>query len=249
MGLFNRSLKKVNQDIDLTRLPVHIAIVMDGNGRWAKKRGLSRSIGHKEGSSTLKKVSGYCDDLGIKYLTVFAFSTENWKRPKAEVDALMALLLDYLKNAERELGGRSIRIKVIGNPIGLSGEIQEQIKRVEKVTASNTGLQLNIALNYGGREEIVHAMKEIARDVASGKLRAQDIEEKTLSERLYTTGMPDPDLFIRSSGEQRCSNFLLWQCAYTEYWFTDTLWPDFKRDHLMQAIHDYQRRDRRFGGV
>lgn len=235
--------------IDDSKLPLHVAIIMDGNGRWAKKRGLSRSIGHREGSNTLKRIVNYCDKIGIKYLTVYAFSTENWKRPKSEVDALMSLLLYYLRNAERELGGKSIRIRVIGDVKGLPEEIQTEIERVTKLTKDNTGLNLNIALNYGGRNEILLAMRSIAKDVEKGVIRPEDIDEDMISGKLFTSGMPDPDLVIRTSGEKRISNFLLWQSAYSEFWYTDVLWPDFKEEHMLEAISEYQNRNRRYGGV
>lgn len=231
------------------KLPVHIAIIMDGNGRWAKKRGLPRNFGHREGSNTLKRIVKFCNGIGIKYMTVYAFSTENWNRPKSEVDTLMSLLLEYLKNADKELAGQNIRIRVIGEKTRLNEEIKNEITRVEKSTVGNTGLNLNIALNYGSRNEIVHAVKEIAKDVKLGKLKIEDINESALESRLYTACIPDPDLLIRTSGEERLSNFLLWQLAYTEFWYTDVLWPDFTKEHILEAIKVYQSRNRRFGGV
>lgn len=248
--LFKNIFKKKDMiKIDMDNLPVHIAIIMDGNGRWAKKRGLARNVGHREGSRTLKKVVTFCDEIGIKYLTVYAFSTENWKRPKKEVDSLMSLLLNYLRNAEKELGGRSIRIRVIGNIDKLPTEVQKEIERVRELTEKNTGLVLNIALNYGSRPEIVCAVKEIARDISEGKINIDEVDEKTVSEKLYTSDIPDPDLVIRSGGEKRISNFLLWQSAYAEFLFSDDLWPDFSQDHIINAIRDYQGRDRRYGGI
>lgn len=231
------------------KLPVHIAIIMDGNGRWAKKRGLPRNFGHREGSNTLKRIVKFCNGIGIKYMTVYAFSTENWNRPKSEVDTLMSLLLEYLKNADKELAGQNIRIRVIGEKTRLNEEIKNEITRVEKSTVDNTGLNLNIALNYGSRNEIVHAAKEIAKDVKLGKLKIEDINENALESRLYTACIPDPDLLIRTSGEERLSNFLLWQLAYAEFWYTDVLWPDFSKEHILEAIKVYQSRNRRFGGV
>jgi undecaprenyl diphosphate synthase len=248
MALFNRLYEK-KYKVDNGKLPVHIAIIPDGNGRWAQKRGLPRSAGHRVGSNTLKQVVKKCASLGIKYVTVYTFSTENWKRPKSEVDSLMELLLEYLKNAEKELGGSNIRIKVIGNIKGLSTELQNAIPKVEKLTGGNTGLQLNLALNYGGRDEIIQAIRIIAGDVGKGKIKADDINEGTVTDRLYTSGIPDPDLIIRTSGEKRSSNFLVWQSAYSELCFPDVLWPDFKEKHLMSAINDYQNRNRRFGGI
>lgn len=231
------------------KLPLHIAIFMDGNGRWAMKRGLPRSAGHREGSETLRKIVKCCGEIGIKYLTVYAFSTENWNRPKEEVDALMKLLLEYLKNAEKEIGGRDVRIRVIGTKDRLSDEIVREIDRVVKNTEKNSGLNLIIALNYGGRGEIVDAVKSIARKVVRNKLAIDDINEEIVSNHLYTSDIPDPDLVIRPSGEQRISNFLLWQSSYAEFWYSDILWPDFREQHLLKAIMDYQGRNRRFGGV
>jgi len=241
--------KKSNAIIDINTLPVHIAIIPDGNGRWAKKRGLPRNAGHREGSNTLKAIVKYCAKLGIKYMTVFTFSTENWKRPKSEVDGLMSLLKEFLKNAENELSGSNVRIKVIGDISVLSEELQREILRVERMTEKNTGLTLNIALNYGGRDEIVFAVRQIGKEIAEGKLSLSDIDSNLISERLYTCGIPDPDLIIRTSGEKRSSNFLLWQSAYSEYWYTNVLWPDFRPDDLKEAIRDYQLRNRRFGGI
>jgi undecaprenyl diphosphate synthase len=238
-----------NIEIDKSKLPVHIAIIMDGNGRWAKKRNLPKNLGHREGGNTLKKIVSYCGETGIKYLTVYAFSTENWNRPKSEVDALMALLMEYLRNAERELSGKNVRIRIVGNIRGLSEEVQKEIARVEKATEKNDGICLNIAWNYGGRDEIVHVVKEIVKELDRGNIKAKDIDEKIISKSLYTVGIPDPDLLIRTSGEKRLSNFLLWQCAYTEFWYTDVLWPDIREEHIKEAILDYQKRNRRFGGV
>ncbi len=222
---------------------------MDGNGRWAKKRGLPRSAGHSVGAETLKKIVTECNNMGIKYITVYAFSTENWKRPQAEVDYLMNLLLDYLKDAENTLAGENVRIRAIGSRKELSEEIQEQIIKTEKFTENNTGITMNIALNYGSREEIVTAVKGIYDDVKNGKLEIDDITPELISDNLYTKHQPDPDLIIRTSGEERISNFLLWQLAYSELWFTDKLWPDFSKNDLYEAILDYQGRGRRFGGV
>lgn len=244
-----RVFTKNKLQIDLQKIPKHIAIIMDGNGRWAQKRGMPRNMGHREGARTLKNVVAWCDKLGVKYLTVYAFSTENWKRPKAEVDALMELLHDYLKNANKELGGKNIRIKVIGSRDRLSAEIAKEIERVQKNTANNTGLTLVIALNYGGRSEISEAARKIASKAVEGKIRVQDINESMIENYLFTAGIPDPDLVIRPSGEKRLSNFLLWQSAYSEFWYDDVLWPDFRQKHLYKAIYDYQQRNRRFGAV
>ena len=235
------------QEIDANNIPGHIAIIMDGNGRWAKKRGLPRSMGHKEGSRTLKKIVEECYKLGVRYLTVYAFSTENWSRPKEEVDELMKLLLEYLRNAEKELAGKKVRIRVIGEKKHLPEEIIKEIKRVEKNTESIEGLDFIIALNYGGRQEIVEAVSRLVEDVKTGLV--SEIDEKAISERLYTKGIPDPDLLIRTSGEMRISNFLIWQSSYTEFYFCDVLWPDFSVANLKDAIISYQGRQRRFGGV
>lgn len=230
-------------------LPVHIAIIMDGNGRWAQKRRMPRNAGHREGANTLKRIVKDCNDMGIKYLTVYAFSTENWNRPKKEVDALMSLLLEFLRNADNELSGENIRIKVIGEPQGLTAEIRQEIKRVTEKTVKNSGLTLVIALNYGSRNEIVSAAARIAREVKRGRLKPEEINENLFSNYLYTAGIPDPDLVIRPSGEYRLSNFLLWQSSYSEFWYSDILWPDFTRADLLEALENYQQRNRRFGGL
>lgn len=241
--------KKKQNEIDKTRLPEHIGVIMDGNGRWAKKRGLPRSAGHSAGADALKKIVTEANNLGIKYITVYAFSTENWKRPKEEVDYLMSLLLDYLKNAEKTLAGEDVVIRAIGSRNELSQEIREQIVKTENFTKNNKGIVMNIALNYGGREEITNAAKNICKEVQAGKLDVNDINDKLFSEYLYTENQPDVDLLIRTSGEQRLSNFMLWQVSYAEMWFTDKLWPDFKPADLHKAIIDFQNRGRRFGGV
>lgn len=241
--------KKLKHEIDYNNLPKHIGVIMDGNGRWAKKRGLPRSAGHSAGAESLKKIITEANKIGIKYITVYVFSTENWKRPKEEVDYLMNLLLNYLKDAEKSLAGENVVIKTIGSRKELSDEIQEQIKKTEKFTEKNTGIVMNIALNYGAREEIVNAVKCICEDVKNGKTDAESIDEEMLADFLYTKNQPDVDLLIRTSGEQRLSNFMLWQVSYAEMWFTDKLWPDFKPKDLRQAIVDFQNRGRRFGGV
>ena len=225
-------------------LPTHIAIIMDGNGRWAKKRGMPRSAGHVAGAKTFKNIARYCNKIGLKYLTVYAFSTENWKRPQDEVNGIMNLLRDYLKDAEN-FKDENIRVRFIGDLEPLADDIKALIEKNEKGSAEATGLNLNIAINYGGRDEITKAVQKI---VGSG-LKAKDITEDTISQNLYTAGMPDPDFIIRPSGEYRLSNYLIWQSAYAEYWFSDVLWPDFTPKHLEQAIEEYNRRNRRFGGV
>ena len=238
---------KKNVDIDTSALPRHIGIIMDGNGRWAKKRGLPRSAGHKAGAESLKKIITEANNLGVEYITVYAFSTENWKRPKEEVDYLMGLLMDYLINAEKTLAGENVVIRAIGSRKELSEEMQRQIVKTEEFTKNNTGIVMNIALNYGGREEILHAVKDISRAVKAGEISADDISERNISDALYTGGQPDVDLLIRTSGEMRLSNFMLWQVSYAEMWFTDKLWPDFKPADLRKAIYDFQNRGRRFG--
>lgn len=225
-------------------LPRHIAIIMDGNGRWAKKRSLPRTAGHAAGSKNFKTIARYCNKIGLEYLTVYAFSTENWKRPKDEVDNIMKILRDYLKDA-KNFKEENIKVKFIGNIGVLDDDIKELIADAERESANATGLHLNIALNYGGRDEITHAVKEI---VKSG-ISADEITEATVEKYLYTAGQPDPDYIIRPSGEYRLSNYLIWQAAYAEYWFSDVLWPDFKPKHLEQALDEYNHRQRRFGGV
>jgi undecaprenyl diphosphate synthase len=249
MGIFSRGKQKSPVVDTREPIPAHIAIIMDGNGRWAARRGLPRNAGHREGANTLKRVVRNCDEIGIKYLTVYAFSTENWNRPKEEVEALMSLLLEFLRKADEELAGQNIRIRVIGESSGLSGEIKKEIVRITENTAGNTGLTLLIALNYGSRAEIVNAAARIAREVKRGSLNAEEIDEKLFSRYLYTADIPDPDLVIRPSGEHRISNFLLWQSSYSEFWYSDILWPDFSKRHLHEAIGEYQKRNRRFGGL
>lgn len=234
----------LNKNRDERVLPKHIAIIMDGNGRWAKKKGLPRSAGHVAGAKTFKTIARYCNKIGLEYLTVYAFSTENWKRPKSEIDGIMNLLRDYLRDAEN-FKDENIRVRFIGNLQPLDSDIRELISKNEKGSAEATGLNLNIALNYGGRDEITNAVKDI---IKSG-ISAGDVTEDVISKHLYTKGIPDPDFIIRPSGEYRLSNYLIWQSAYAEYWFSDILWPDFKPKHLEQAINDFNKRNRRFGGI
>ena len=229
-------------------IPTHIAIIMDGNGRWAKKRGLPRSAGHAAGSKNFKTIARFCNKIGVKYLTVYAFSTENWRRPKEEVDALMNIFRDYLKDTQNFLQ-ENISLQFIGSPEGLADDIIKLMKKAEKDSKNATGLHVNLAINYGGRDEIVNAAKNISNYIKKGELQAEDITEDLISSNLYTKGQPDPDLIIRPSGEYRTSNFLVWQSAYSEYWFSNVLWPDFKPKHLLEAIDDYNKRNRRFGGV
>lgn len=235
--------------LDENNLPRHIAIIMDGNGRWAKKRGLVRSAGHTMGAKNLEKIVKYLGDTNVEYLTVYAFSTENWKRPKEEIDALMKLLEKYLRDYDNLLGGEDVRLKVIGRKEGLSKTLLDLIDEVEEKSKDRKKLTINIALNYGGRQEIVDAVRKIAKNVESGKISAEEISEDTINNYIYTASIPDPDLIIRPSGELRLSNFLLWQCAYSEFWFSEILWPDFTPDKLKKALLDFQKRNRRFGGV
>ena len=230
-------------------MPTHIGIIMDGNGRWARKRALPHKAGHYQGSQVLKKIIRYCHKIGVKYLTVYAFSTENWKRPKAEVDALMKMFGDYLDEAS-DFYGDNVRAILIGDKKGLSKELIEKVNKVEKETENFDGMTLCLAINYGGREEIAHSCREIAKQVKAGKLNIEDITEQTISDNIYTKGIPDVDLVIRPSGEYRTSNFLLWQSAYAEYVFMDNLlWPDFTEKDLDKAILEFSKRNRRFGGL
>jgi undecaprenyl diphosphate synthase len=247
---FWKKVKEKNFDrIDLSNLPLHIAIIMDGNGRWAKKRGLPRSFGHREGAKTLKDISKYCDGIGIKFLTVYTFSTENWKRPKDEVDYLMELLVDYLRNIETHLGGKSVKVRILGSKEGLPKIVQDEIINVESKTSKNSGMTLNLAINYGSRNEIVQAVKGIVKSAVDGEIGIDDINETLISKNLYSHYMPDPELLIRPGGEKRISNYLLWQCAYTEMYYSETLWPDFSSVEIDNAIIEYQKRNRRFGGI
>ena len=228
--------------MDMGRLPRHIAIIMDGNGRWAKKRGLPRTAGHKVGAEVFRDIATYCQELGIEYLTIYAFSTENWKRPKDEVDVLMSLLEQYLQEAIDTMERDHIRLRVLGDVAGLSPQLQRMIDETNAISTHYQGFQANICLNYGGRAEILRAARLCAE-------AGEEWTEENFSKYLWSAGIPDPELIIRPSGELRLSNFLLWQCAYSEFYFCDTLWPDFKRKDLDLAIIDFQHRDRRFGGV
>ena len=241
-------MSKPGKDGGELLLPQHIAIIMDGNGRWAKRRLLPRSAGHRSGAKTFQNIARYANLIGIRYMTVYAFSTENWKRPQAEVDNLMNLLRDYLKDA-KNFQKENIQMQFIGDLTVLPADMQALIRKDEALSADATGMHLNIAVNYGGRDEIVQAVRRLAAEVKAGALEPSDIDQEALSARLYTAGQPDPDLIIRPSGEYRLSNYLIWQSAYAEFWFSDILWPDFKPKHLMQAIEAFGNRDRRFGGV
>lgn len=237
-------LKKTEHKI----LPKHIAIIMDGNGRWAKKRALPRSVGHSAGAKNFKTIARYCNSIGIRYLTVYAFSTENWNRPAAEVEALMNLLRDYLRDVTN-FTKENIVLRFIGDRFGLPQDIQQLMQNAEELSKNATGLVLNLAINYGGRNEIIRAVQKAAKQVQSGALSPGQLTEQYLSNLLDTAGQPDPDLIIRPSGELRLSNFLTWQSAYAELWFSDVLWPDFKPRHLEKALQSYAERNRRFGGV
>ena len=231
------------------RVPEHVAIILDGNGRWAKKRFLPRNMGHAQGSKTVERIIEDAFDMGIKYLTVYAFSTENWRRPKDEVDALMKLLRDYLMTCIKRANKNNMRVRVIGDVTGLSEDLREKIEQLEEASKGNTGINFTIALNYGSRDEMIRAMKKMAGDLLAGTLKKEEITEDLFAGYLDTKGLPEPDLMIRTSGEQRLSNFMLWQLAYTEFYFTDVLWPDFNKKELKKAVEYYNGRERRFGGI
>lgn len=230
-------------------IPQHVAIILDGNGRWAKKRMMPRNYGHAKGAKTVERICEEVYKMGIKYLTVYAFSTENWKRPKEEVDALMKLLRDYLANCIETANKNKMVVRVIGDKTGLSDDIRQSIDELWEATKDNEGLNFTIAINYGSRDEITRSVKQMVQDAKDEKLNIEDINENLISEYLDTKGIPDPDLLIRTSGEQRLSNYLLWQLAYTEFYFTDVLWPDFDKEELEKAVIQYNNRDRKFGTV
>ncbi|WP_276323767.1 isoprenyl transferase [Planococcus halocryophilus] len=257
--MFNKLLKR-NTDVVMENkdrsvlipneeVPAHIAIIMDGNGRWAKKRSLPRVAGHHEGMKTVRKVTKLANELGVSVLTLYAFSTENWKRPKIEVDFLMRLPEEFLTTFLPELVEENVRVEMMGYHENLPTHTLKAINKAKEATKHNTGLILNFALNYGSRAEIVDAVKDIAAQVAEGTLTLDDINEDLITGGLMTKGLPEPDLLIRTSGEVRLSNFMLWQLAYTEFWFTETLWPDFNENSLLEAIQIYQNRNRRYGGL
>lgn len=233
-------------------LPQHIGFIMDGNGRWAKQRGLERTAGHTEGAKTFRKIGEYCADVGIKYLTFYAFSTENWNRPKSEVLGLMKLFKEYLREADdriEENKVRQMRLRFIGEREKLPKDLLKLIEKAERETAMYDKVIVNVALNYGGRAELTHSVKEIASLVKEGKLSLDDITEQTVADHTYTAGQPDPDIIVRPSGELRLSNFMTWQSAYSEFWFSDILWPDFTEENVNEILREYQNRNRRFGGV
>ncbi len=242
MAPLRRAMPHTAGEVDKNRLPRHIAIIMDGNGRWAKQRSLPRTAGHKAGAEVFRDIATYCKELGVAYLTVYAFSTENWKRPAEEVGAIMGLLKQYLLEAVDTMERDHIRLRFFGDLSAIAPELQALAERTDEISGHYDGFQANICLNYGGRAEILRAARLCAE-------AGEDWTEENLGKHLYSAGMPDPELIIRPSGELRLSNFLLWQCAYSEFYFCDTLWPDFTRAELDKAIIDYQGRDRRFGGV
>ncbi len=230
--------------------PMHIAIIMDGNGRWAKNRGLPRTAGHKAGAETFRRTANYCRTLGVRYLTVYAFSTENWKRSETEINGIMRLLGRYLEEAIKDMEKNHVRFRFFGDLSRLSPKLQKLCREAQERSVQFQGeVQVNFCLNYGGRDELVHAARAFAAEVAQGKRQPEELTESVLEAYLYSAGVPDPELIIRPSGEMRTSNFLLWQSAYSEYVFMDVLWPDFQPEHLDQAIEEYHRRNRRFGGV
>ena len=230
-------------------IPQHVAIILDGNGRWAKAKGMPRNYGHAQGSKNVEKICEEAWRMGIKYLTVYAFSTENWNRPKEEVNALMKLLRNYMKTCLKTAAKNDMKVRVIGDITKLDEDIQKRILELEEATKNNGGLNFQIAINYGSRDEITRAVRTLAEDVKEGKLMPEEVNEACIEKYLDTHDIPDPDLLIRTSGEQRLSNYLLWQLAYTEFYFTDVPWPDFSKQELEKAIEQYNRRDRRYGGV
>jgi undecaprenyl diphosphate synthase len=236
-------------DVPREKLPRHIAVIMDGNGRWAQQKGLPRIEGHREGAQSVRRITEESARLGIEYLTLYCLSSENWKRPPDEIDFLMALLQKYMKEQRDKIMEHNVRVNVIGRREGLPEEALKEIDQTVALSRPNTGLKVCLAINYGGRAELVDSMRSIAREVSAGRLNPSDIGEATVEEHLYTAGMPDPDLLIRTAGEMRISNFLLWQISYAEIWVSDCCWPDFNEDHLHKAIRDFAARDRRFGAL
>ena len=235
-------------DIDYSRLPSHIAVIMDGNGRWASGKGVPKLSGHKAGMEALKKIVRKSGEIGLKYLTVYAFSTENWKRSEEEVGGIFQILVYYMEREIKEIHRQNVKVNILGDYSVIPKKAEKSVREAVELTKKNTGLQFNIALNYGGRDEITRAVKKIADEVINGRMTVEDIDESAGAGMLYTAGMPDPDLIIRTSGELRLSNFLLWQSAYSEFYFTDCLWPDFDEEQYLEAIRNYQHRKRNFGG-
>ncbi len=247
MGLFFRDGKA--GQVDLDNLPCHVAVIMDGNGRWAQKRGLPRSAGHKAGAEAFRRLGTYCKKLGIDYLTVYAFSTENWKRPPEEIEGIMRLLEQYLHECIDTMERDGNRLRFLGDLSVLTPELRQLIDETNEISSRITGFQANVCLNYGGRDELLHAARAFARDCVAGKADAESLTEERFARYLYSDGLPDPDLLIRPGGEKRVSNYLLWQCAYSEFYFCDTLWPDFDEKAFDKALIAYQHRERRFGGI
>jgi undecaprenyl diphosphate synthase len=246
-SLNSSSASVAPEDLDKTKLPTHVAIIMDGNGRWAKKHLLSRIKGHEKGADAVRAIVRACREIGIAHLTLYAFSTENWQRPKSEVDALMTLLIKFLKSEQKELAETDIRLHVIGQKERLPANVQQALDEAMDLTRDNSALQLNLALSYGSRAEIVHMVKKLAHKSKNGEVDPDAIDADTVAQNLYTRDIPDPDLLIRTSGEMRISNFLLWQIAYTEIYVTPTYWPDFGKEEFYEILRDYQKRERRFG--
>lgn len=246
---FRKKSSDTAGQVDFSRLPRHIAIILDGNGRWAKKRGLPRTAGHRAGAETFRAIATYCRDIGVEYLTVYAFSTENWKRPQDEVDTIMVLLKKYLLEAIGTMERDNVRLRFMGDMTPLSDELKSLAERCNDISSRLTGCLCSICINYGGRAELIHAAARFAEDCRLGLSRPEELTEEMLAGYLYSTGIPDPDLLIRPGGELRQSNFLLWQCAYSEFYYTDVLWPDFSKDELHRAIAAYQHRSRRYGGL
>jgi undecaprenyl diphosphate synthase len=245
MALFGKKDKEI---ILPDKLPDHVGFIMDGNGRWAKKRGLPRSFGHREGAKQFKKIVRYCKDIGLKNISFYAFSTENWQRPAEEVNTIMELFRDYIVDVRNFLS-ENTRMIFLGDKSAFDEDLQEKMIKLEEDTAKYTEMNLMMAVNYGGRDEITHAARILAEKAANGEIKPEDITEQSISDNLYTAGFPDVDLLIRPSGEQRISNYLIWQCAYAEFYYTDVLWPDFTPDELDKALAEYAKRNRRFGGV
>ncbi|MDE6781888.1 MAG: isoprenyl transferase [Ruminococcus sp.] len=247
MALFGKKENREEQSLPIV-LPQHVGFIMDGNGRWAKKRGLPRSFGHREGAKNFKKIVRYCKDIGLKNISFYAFSTENWQRPDDEVNTIMELFRDYIVDVRNFLS-ENTRMIFLGDKSAFDEDLQEKMIKLEQDTAHYTEMNLMMAVNYGGRDEIAHAARLLAQQAVDGKIKPEDITEKSVADNLYTAGFPDVDLLIRPSGELRLSNYLIWQCAYAEYYFTDVLWPDFSSKELDKALAEFQNRNRRFGGV
>jgi undecaprenyl diphosphate synthase len=245
----DKDILELKNMIDTNNIPNHVAVIMDGNGRWAKKRSLPRTVGHQEGMKRVVEIVEVAKKLNIKYLSLYAFSTENWKRPKEEIDGIMKILVYYIRNELEKIHKNNIKIQIMGNIDRLPKTPREEVLKAIEKTKDNTDMVLNIGLNYGGRDDIIRGVKNILEDVKMGKINKEDIDAELFSNYLYTKNMPDPDLLIRPSGELRLSNFMLYQIAYTEFWFADIFWPEFKEEHFYKAIIDYQKRNRRFGGI